>query len=205
MSAFKGADVSHWQGQIDWDLLNTGASFVIIKATGGDDGLYTDSQFTRNCDEARRVGLPRGFYHFAGGGDARQEAEYLVGSIGDLQQGEVLALDWEITHNDPVAWCAAFVDRVEELVGFVPMFYTNQNRVVTIDWQPLVDRDCALWVAHYDISPDNDVPIKYWPYYAIHQYSSTASFPGISGNVDADMFFAPNLDTFYKFGAQGDE
>jgi hypothetical protein len=62
----KGIDISRWQG--DFDLAKAkgeGFDFVIIKAGGGDDGLYTDSRFEKNYENAKGLGMPVGCYWFS--------------------------------------------------------------------------------------------------------------------------------------------
>jgi lysozyme len=48
MSEFRGIDVSHWQGAIDWAKVKAaGIQFAIIKAGGSDAGLLYRSQMGR--------------------------------------------------------------------------------------------------------------------------------------------------------------
>src|SRR3954463_7808835 len=160
MTTFYGADISRWQGDINWRAFNPGASFVIIKAGGGDDGIYSDSKFIRNRDGVRSLGadMPHGYYWFAGGNSPIVEAAYFCDLLADLQPGEVVALDYEIDLPNADAWCAAFLNRCRDRLGFVPLFYTNQNRIMTIDWSQTVATGCGLWVAHYGYTADENVP-----------------------------------------------
>ena len=50
-----GIDVSHWQGDFNFANAknNEGVEFAIIKAGGGDDGLYKDSRFEDNYRKFR--------------------------------------------------------------------------------------------------------------------------------------------------------
>lgn len=203
---FYGADISRWQGNVDWKAFNPGAAFVFIKATGGDDGLYVDSQLVNNQNGARSLGneMPRGYYHFAGGNDPVIEADFFVDSVGTLQVGEVLVLDFEININNADVWCAAFINRVKSRTGVTPLFYTNQYRVVSMTWAQTAATGCGLWVADYIVKPEDSVVTKWWPFYAFHQYSSTGTFPGISGNVDCNAFFSDNITDFFKYGKQAD-
>lgn len=198
---FYGADVSEYQGNINWPAFNPGASFVFIKASEG--AAYVDRKFSQNRTGVRRLGanMPHGFYHFANGGDPIAEANHFVSTVGPLQTGEVLALDWEISPNiDHDTWCYRFLAQVKARTGVLPLFYTNQNRVVTENWTKTAGTGCGLWVAHYGIKPTETVPIKWWKFYAFHQYSSSGSFPGIAGRVDTDAFFANAITDFYKYG-----
>jgi len=63
-----GTDISHWQGQPDFDKMKEhGISFLFAKA--GEylkDSLYPefdDDQYARNRAEAKRVGIPFGAYY----------------------------------------------------------------------------------------------------------------------------------------------
>ncbi|MHB9112625.1 MAG: glycoside hydrolase family 25 protein [Thermoleophilia bacterium] len=187
MADVQGIDVSRWQGTIDWDAADDHASFAIIKAGGGDEGMYMDSQFTRNRDEARRVGIARGYYYYAGGGDPIQEAEHFVSLVADLQPGEILALDFEVNHPDPVAYSLTFLVRAEQLTGTKPLFYTNMNRVWSYDWKPVVDNGNHLWGAIYDGNPQVFPEPGPWPALAVKQYTSKATIPGISSSVDMNV------------------
>lgn len=58
-----GIDISHHQGKINWDKLQTEElSFVIIKATEGGD--YKDPAFRDNWENSKRYGYKVGAYHF---------------------------------------------------------------------------------------------------------------------------------------------
>lgn len=80
-----GIDISRWQG--DFNMLQAkreGIEFVIIKGGGGDDGLYVDSKFKQNYDNAKRLGLPVGCYWFSKAltvDQAKMEAEYFYQNV----------------------------------------------------------------------------------------------------------------------------
>lgn len=75
-----GIDVSRWQGNFDFALAKRqGVEFAILKAGGGDAGLYADGKFERNMKECERLGIPVGAYFFGQAMDTNQamkEAEY---------------------------------------------------------------------------------------------------------------------------------
>lgn len=59
----RGIDVSHHQGDIDWQRVAADdVAFAIIKATEGGD--HIDDAFATNLSEARAAGLVVGAYHF---------------------------------------------------------------------------------------------------------------------------------------------
>ena len=60
-----GIDVSRHQPNFDFARAKAeGVEFAIIKAGGGDDGLYKDSKFEQHYANAKAVGLPVGSYFF---------------------------------------------------------------------------------------------------------------------------------------------
>jgi GH25 family lysozyme M1 (1,4-beta-N-acetylmuramidase) len=192
-------DISEYQGTVNFDQLKTAVGAVIIRAgyTGG-----TDAQFARNKSEARRVGLARGYYWFAypSRAGATADADRFLSVIGDLQAGEVLILDYEVNDGGP-DWCKEFLDCLQARTGTKALLYTNQNRLVTLNWSALRAADYGLWVAIFDNDPNANVNTAGWPY-AMKQYTADGRLPGISGPVDLDEFYG-TVDTFYKYGYQG--
>ncbi len=75
-----GIDVSRWQGNFNFELAKRqGIEFAILKAGGGDAGLYADGKFERNMKECERLVIPVGAYFFGQAMDTNQamkEAEY---------------------------------------------------------------------------------------------------------------------------------
>ena len=88
-----GIDISHWQGNFDFNkAIKEGVEFVIIKGGGGDDGLYTDSKFNRNYNEAKAKGLPVGAYWFSKAltvAESEREAEYFYNNVIKGKQFEL--------------------------------------------------------------------------------------------------------------------
>ena len=59
----RGVDVSHYQGEIDWNVLGQqDIDFAYIKATEGSS--HVDEKFSRNWSESALSGLAVGAYHF---------------------------------------------------------------------------------------------------------------------------------------------
>lgn len=198
-----GNDISEWQGTVDWTTYKNNANFVILRCSIGT--YRVDNQFVKNRDEARAAGLPLGFYHYSYPqyNTPEAEADYFIASIGGVRQGEVLVLDFEEKWADPVAFCKAFLTRVSsKLNGYKPMIYLNQSQLTSYDWKPISDSGYGLWVAAYTYDPTkNDFQKGSWPFAAAQQWTNKQSVPGISGNVDGDVFFGDQT-TFKKYGYQ---
>ena len=66
MSVYKGIDVSKWQGRIDWPLVKSdGVQFAMIRSSFGWNEGNTDLLFETNYENATKVGIPVGAYHYS--------------------------------------------------------------------------------------------------------------------------------------------
>lgn len=194
MAHIEAIDISQWQGNINWGAVDR--PIAIIKMSGGDAGLYTDSKANQNYYGAKAAGKLVGGYHFAGGGNPVNEADFFVAAMSPLEENDVLVLDWEIEHPDPNGWCLAFVNRVHDRTGIWPLFYTNGARINQHGFAA-VRANCGTWVAWYGQDPEGNLPIS--GSYVMHQYTSSGSVPGIAGRVDLDAWFG-SLDQWKKYG-----
>ncbi|GAC1499128.1 MAG: hypothetical protein NVS1B10_01550 [Candidatus Saccharimonadales bacterium] len=199
MSFIHALDVSQYQGNIDWNAVrNAGYEIAIIKVSGGDNGTYVDTKAGANYAGARAAGLAVGTYHFAGGTDPVHEAEYFVNVCSPVDPQQVLVLDWEVQHPDPVGWCTTFVNRVHELTSVWPLVYFNGSTWNGHDWSR-VTNNCGVWVAWYGQDPNVDLPVH--GTYVMHQYTSDGAVPGIAGRVDLDAWYG-SVEQFKMYGLQ---
>jgi lysozyme len=195
MSYTQAIDVSQWQGNINWGAVPQ--PIAIMKMSGGDNGLYTDSEANTNYYGAKNAGKAIGMYHFAGGGNAVNEADFFIAACSPLEANDVLVLDFEIPHADPVGWCSAFVNRVHERTGIWPLLYINLATLNAQDWNSVLN-NCGLWLAAWNDNPEATLTNRT---YVMHQYSSNGSVPGIAGRVDMDAWFG-TVNQFKKYGYQ---
>ena len=157
------------------------AEAVIIKATEGTG--YVNPYCDADYQQAKKDGKPRGFYHYASGGDPRAEAEYFYNHTKGYVRDGIPALDWESGGNaawGDTSWCRRFVNRYHELSGVWPMIYIQASEIAQA---ANCAADCALWVAYY---PSNEYgwanerygydaaryPIAPWKAITIWQYGS---------------------------------
>lgn len=187
---YAGIDVSIYQGDIDFNQVRSaGIEIVYIRAGAGDN--YIDPNFERNYQNATAAGLRVGFYHYVTATtitEAQEEARFFANLISGKSPAARPAMDFEVFYGlsrttvNNIA--RAYLERLQELTGYLPMIYTDANNARTV-W----DSDLSaypLWVADYfvDEPEDNDV----WSAWAGWQYSDRGSIAGISGNVDLDRF-----------------
>lgn len=185
MSQVAAKDISRYQGAFQ----DTGEPIILVKISGGDAGLYIDSQASANYNGVIAAGKAFGGYHFAGGTDPIAEANYFVNAMKPLNPGEVPALDWEVSHPDPVGWCNAFVTHVHDVAGAWPLIYMNLSTLNTYDWSPVL-ANCGLWLADWNGDPNGDVNTTHT--FVMQQYND-------GPNYDHDTWFG-TLDQFKMYG-----
>lgn len=193
MSYVPALDVSQQQGDINWSLVDR--PITLIKMSGGDAGLYTDNRATANYYGAKAASKAIGMYHFAGGGDPGNEADFFISACSPLEEDDVMILDWELPHNDPVGWCKTFRDRVHDRTGVWVLLYINLATLNQYDWTPVLDNS-GLWLAAWNNDPEALLTNKT---YVMHQYSSTGAVPGVTGRTDLDAWFG-TVEQFKKYG-----
>ena len=181
----RGIDISSGQGDINLNPLPI--DFVIVKATEGIGYVnpYCDTKVT----QAKNLGLLWGFYHFAAGASAQQEAAYFINNCSNYFGEGIPVLDWE--GDQSVAWVNEFVSTVYEQTGVWPWIYANPWRFN----QGGVNQNCGRWIASYpDVihptldydpgePPSTDGLVCCW------QYASDGRVPGYDGDLDVNHFF----------------
>lgn len=157
--------------------------------SGGDDGLYLDSQATNNYNRAKAAGRHVGGYHFAGGTDPVAEANYFMRAMQPLAANDVYALDWEVSNPDPVGWCTTFLQTVHNAIGVWPLIYMNLNTLNSHNWDPVL-ANCGLWLADWNGNPSGTINTTHT--YVMQQYSD-------GPNYDHDEWFG-TVEEFDKYG-----
>lgn len=180
-------DTSNWQGSYSVAALQ-GVDGIIAKATEGTG--YVDPCCDPTVQQCIALGLPWGFYHFAGNGGAVSEADYFVDNCLDYFGQGTPVLDWETDQS--VAWVNEFVNRVHERTGIWCWIYANPWRFN----QGGVEPNCARWVASYpEVArptfeqaegwdcPSADGNVVAW------QFCSDGLIDGYNGNLDCSLFY----------------
>ena len=187
MAAHRIADVSRWQGRIDWDTLYHSGRIdgVMLRVLGSKNGKpYSDPQFERNYAACARLGLPVGGYYYTCAVTQRQTEEELA-ALRTALRGKTFQLPLAIDVEDPrlrslapaklSALVAQAADRIETW-NLYAMVYTYTNFADTaLAAQPLAPYD--LWLADYR----GKRPARR---HGMWQYTSQGKLPGISGPVD---------------------
>lgn len=180
----EGIDVSHYQGTIDWDDVVNGTkiSYVYLKATEG--ATFIDDTYRRNLEEARRVGLSVGSYHFYRPNVSPEEQfRNLTSNVLPDEQDLVPIIDIEhrgkVSEDQFIGDLTKFIKMVEQYYGRKPMLYSYQNfynRHFTGLFQ-----NYPWMIAKYKTERPQ---LTDGQRYVMWQYTSKGSIPGIKGHVD---------------------
>ena len=191
-----GIDVSKYQQNVDWkQVADCGITFVMIRIGGrgyGQSGtLYADELAQSHYEGAKAAGLKVGVYFFSQAisvEEAEEEARYAMELTADWQLDMPIAFDWEYvsstartanTDAQTVTACAAaFCDTILA-ANQKPMIYVRP------ELEKLILEDLAPydhWVAWY--SDRMDYPNEF----SMGQYTKEGKVPGISGNVDINLY-----------------
>ena len=183
----RGIDVSHYQGDIDWDKLSQEQlHFIFIKAT---QGLYfVDPTFEENTQGARVSGLLHGAYHFfEPSKSAIAQAEFFLKVTG-VQHQLPPVLDIEIAQgldkNKITSAAKIWLDKVESQTGCRPIIYSSLDF-----WKAYLSEDLSdypLWVAEYEQGLKRPSGKESWIFW---QTTNTAHIEGIDSSVDLNLSF----------------
>ena len=225
---YTGIDLSYANGAVDWDAIKEdGIDFAMMRSSYGwyDDlsqpqEYQFDEQFIRNVEEARRVGMPFGLYHYsyaASENEASWEAEYLklaLAAAGVTPDNIQLPIVWDV--EDP-----SIMSDLEEMGksratqvllvffeemrkdGYEVMLYTSKAHFsYYFDVNALDEAGVHLWMAWWqeplDLSTittiDGVAPIMW-------QYMSDGQVAGVSTDVDMDVLYMSAWD----LGDKGEE
>ena len=195
-----GVDVSKYQAEIDWEeVKKAGIDFVIIRlgfrGYGESGKLVEDEFFKANIEGALEAGLEVGVYFFSQAiseEEAVEEARFVIERIKDYDITCPVVFDTEEIKNDEArtdhftneeftANCIAFCDIIKD-TGYTPMIYAIMKWMAyTLELDKLTQYE--KWYADYEPHPQCPYAFTMW------QYTEKGQVPGISGNVDLNVWF----------------
>lgn len=200
----RGVDVSHYQGDIDWETLaGEDINFAFIKTTEGSG--HVDTRFYENWEGADATDLKIGAYHFFSfDSPAETQAQLYIETVGDLSGNLIPVVDVEFYgdkfSNPPeeeelLAELKTMLALLEEEYGVKPMVYTTYTFYYKyldgeIDGYP-------LWIRNVYFSPNLDMRGE-WTFW---QYTDQAVLEGYSGaeeHIDMNVFYG-SLDTLDEY------
>ena len=188
---YKGCDISHHQGIVDFTRVKKEVDFCLIKLGGSDKrngSMYIDTRFEQYYKACKENGINVGCYWFAGKystGTERglEEAEYVRKAIRGLKFEMPVYLDYEYGDSSMrvsnTNFCITFCDTLELYRYFVGIYASDIS-----GFKQMLDNTklsaYTHWVARYGNQPNY---VKNWD---VWQYTSKGKLSGVSGNVDLD-------------------
>ena len=192
--SYKGIDVSHFQGNIDWNKVKGNIDFAILRLgwIGNNNNHTLDTKFETYYNACKSTGIPIGIYvyNYCNSEDTvKSGAEWTVNQLKDKGIDLPIYIDMEdrsienLGIDKLTSICIAF-NTVIENAGYWAGVYANLNWYTNYLNKDTIKARYTTWVAHYGISQD-----RYVGQYDMLQYSDTGKISGISGNVDMDIMY----------------
>ncbi len=195
----QGIDVSHHQGQIDWESVkNQGYDFVILRIAyrgyGPEGNLRKDKLFEEYYKGASAAGFDIGVYIFSQAitdEEAKEEAEFVLECLNGRELQLPVFYDPEsiLDHKartddidmEQVTKNTMLFGDIIEQAGYEPMIYSNMLwEAFKFDMRKT--SKYKYWYADYEPKPQTPYDFIFW------QYSSKGHVNGISTNVDQDIW-----------------
>lgn len=195
MKRIKGVDVSSYQGVIDWTkVAKAGIEFAILKVIRKD--LQPDKQFEDNYKGCLDAGVGvQGVYNYS-------YATTVTKAVSDAQRvlevlnGRKVMVWLDIEDKCQEGLGSKLIDIIHAYAGIIRGaglefgVYTGQYFYNTYI-KPYGSIDYSLWIARYGAN-NGQINEKYEP--SINgmigwQYTSKGTVPGISGNVDLNVWY----------------
>jgi lysozyme len=190
-------DVSHHQGNIDWQIVaeNDSIGGVVLKASEGTS--HVDSRFHQNFLATRKYSLKTGIYHFYNPNrNSTEQAEHFLRTIDNCFGDYFLALDVEKEPNPGIQTTEKmitgvknFLRIIEERTGKRPIVYSGLS-FYKDNLQARLD-GYDVWLAAYSKATWTEADSLS----IMHQFSEKYYIPGIAGEVDANRVSRKTFDT----------
>lgn len=189
---YLGIDVSHWQGDIDWQRVkNAGMDFAIIQAGYGNDISQEDIAFRKNITEAQAAGIQCGVYWYSYAVDAEDAVREAMACLEvirgydldypvffDVEEPFQIEMDSDSLSAIVDAFCSTI-----ESYGYYVSIYSSASFLNYNMNRELFDK-YDVWVAHYGVDyPEAEMN------YGIWQYDNEGHVDGIDGDVDMDISY----------------
>jgi len=190
----RGADVSAYQGVIDWTVLSKqGIQFAYVKATEGSS--FVDERFGTNFENAQKTDLLIGAYHFFSyDSSGLTQAENFISVVPRIEKMLPPVVDIEfygdkeknpLSKTDTQAILAVLLNKLENHYGIRPIIYVTQKSYelyIKGSYQ-----DYSIWIRDVFLKPDLG-DHREWTFW---QYSNRGKLQGYTGEekfIDMNVF-----------------
>ena len=180
----RGLDLSHWNGRVIYDGLDT-LDFVFLKVTEGDDRV--DDTFEQHYDAFRQRDIPVGAYHFFRFDvDGKEQAQHFLKHLDGRRLQLPLVIDVEqhgnraIPHEKVKKRLHAFMKELKKHTKQKPIFYTNGD-----GYRDFVEDefgDHTLWLSSTNAWRPTLMDCTFW------QFNIDADLMAITHRADLNVF-----------------
>ncbi len=191
----RGVDVSHYQGDIDWEVLSgEGIDFAFIKATEGSS--FVDDKFAYNFIEAQKCDIAVGAYHFFSfDSTGEAQAQNFINTVEPFKGMLPPVIDIEFygvyayTPKEKEAVKAQLDDMIsaiEEHYGLLPIIYSTEEAYDYYLAEDYTEYD--IWIRNVMKKPT----VKDGRKWTFWQYTNREKLSGYSGEekfIDMNVFF----------------
>jgi len=203
-----GVDVSNYQGDIDWNVLEKqGVRFAFIKATEGSG--HVDESVRQNLENASETNIKLSAYHFFSFDSAGEtQAANFISTVPaeDIDMPPVVDIEYyaDKRKNKPSKEEAESVLRpllseLEEYYGVKPIIYTTLPvycRYVKDNFS-----EYPLWIRSVNFEPDL-IDWKFW------QYCDSGELEGYNGDekcIDFNVYNGTEEEFLAEFSSEQEE
>lgn len=200
----KIADISKYQGDVDWGRASKELLFCILRASVG---FEKDTKFDRNAVECKRFGVPFHVYHYLKALDedaARQEAVVFHQAathtaplfyVVDCEDDGITMLEAQRSGaaHDIVT---TFVNELKRLTGGVARVAVYIGNHLYRTWNLDYASFAYVWIPKYGVNNGNPGTRPVYPC-DLWQYTSEGVLDGVSGSVDLNLICGDKPLSFF--------
>ena len=196
----KGVDVSKYQGDIDWKVLETqNIRFAFIKATEGSS--FVDEKFEYNYKQAQKTELAVGAYHFFSyDSSGKSQAEHFMSVVPKTEKMLPPVIDIEFYGNNEKnppnketvqKELGDMVEKLKNHYGCYPIIYAVEKSYDVYIAGSFFD--CDIWIRDVIFRPKLSDG-RAWTFW---QYTNRGKCKGYKGEerfIDMNVFYGTKED-----------
>lgn len=203
-NGYWGIDVSHHQGEVNWEAVKAaGIDFAVIRCGYGDDLVSQDDrQWHRNVSECERLGIPYGVYLYSYATDASMAASEAAHTLRLLEgHNPDLPVFYDMEENRQlVLGPAGLAELARTYCDILVAAGYDVGVYASLNWWQYYLTDPVFenwyrWIAEWRSS------CTYTGRYEMWQYTDCGTISGINGVVDMNYWYEPigvKEDGLYK-------
>ncbi|MBR5252322.1 MAG: glycoside hydrolase family 25 protein, partial [Clostridia bacterium] len=191
----RGVDVSHYQGEIDWNVLSgENIDFAFIKATEGSS--FVDDRFAYNFAEAQKCNIAVGAYHFFSfSSSGLTQAENFISTVSPFEGMLPPVVDLEfygefaetpLSKESVDKELRTMLDTLEEYYGLKPIIYATEESYELYLANDYEEYD--IWIRNVKTKAKMSDG-RQWTFW---QYTNRERLDGYNGQekfIDMNVFF----------------